>query len=54
MPMCSSYHRKVLAAYVCTDFYSNSEQLPLSETKKAKTKDDINGKTIIIIVSCMC
>ena len=59
----SSYPQYRNVLYVCTDFYSDSQQLPLSKTKKAKTRDDtINGKTknaiVYVIIKylllCMC
>ena len=33
--------------YICIDFYTDSEQLPSSEAKKTKTRNEIklNGKT---------
>ena len=36
-------------SYICTDFYSDSEQLSLNETKKAKTSDEFNGNLLYVI-----
>ena len=53
----------MIFTYISVNFYSDSEQPPSSETKKAKARDERNGITKILLYTyvtikylllCMC